>query len=614
MSHSNSTWQYLEQKDRGRRRQERWILALVFLVWSALTYAEFSYFGRTATAPPIPNEFFIFGLINLNILLLVFLLFLIFRNLVKLLFEPKSSMRWGGLSRKLGIAFLSVTLLPTLLLFGIASRYVTQSIDSWFSERIETSQENALQVVRSYYADRSQNALVLIREVASEMAGSQASDPIQNLQNRFNLQGLAVLSSEGRVLEKEVSESAWMRNTPEEEFLGRARENLGEVRVIRFGEQDVIEALAPVRLSKEETGWVWSWSLIPLSLSKEMEQISTAYEDYQRLEIHKNPIKRGYIFTLLLVTLAVLFASIWFGIYVARSMTRPIQQLAEGTRKIAAGDWDVSLEGASNDEMGTLVKSFNQMVSELKEKREELMQAQRIAAWQEVARHVAHEIKNPLTPIQLSAQRLRRRYLGKFQEDSVFDNCTETIIQQVDELKRLVDQFAQFSRLPKPILMEADLNEIIREIIPIYQEGHKEIQFDLQLSPELPFLQLDREQIHRVLINLLENAVAAMEGAGKITLGTSFFSDFVRLEIRDTGVGIDPLHRDRIFEPYFSTKVSGTGLGLAIVHRIVQDHKAKIRVEAGPTQGTLFILEFPRVISQSEEAQPRTLYKVGGLR
>jgi nitrogen fixation/metabolism regulation signal transduction histidine kinase len=614
MSHSNSTWQYLEEKDRHRRRQERWILALVLMVWSALTYAEFSYFGRTATSPPIPNEFFIFGLINLNILLLVFLLFLIFRNLVKLLFEPKSSMRWGGLSRKLGIAFLSVTLLPTLLLFGIASRYVTQSIDSWFSERIETSQENALQVVRSYYADRSLNALLLIREVAREMGGSQAPDPIQNFQNRFNLQGLAVLSSEGRVLEKEVSESAWMRNPPEEEFLGRARENLGEVRVVRFGEQDVIEALAPVRLSKEETGWVWSWSLIPLSLSKEMEQISTAFEDYQRLEIHKNPIKKGYIFTLLLVTLAVLFASIWFGIYVARSMTRPIQQLAEGTRKIAAGDWDVSLEGASNDEMGTLVQSFNRMVGELKEKREELMQAQRIAAWQEVARHVAHEIKNPLTPIQLSAQRLRRRYLGKFQEDAVFDNCTETIIQQVDELKRLVDQFAQFSRLPKPILREADLNEIIREIIPIYQEGHKEIQFDLQLSSELPLLQLDREQIHRVLINLLENAVAAMEGVGKITLGTSFSSDFVRLEVRDTGVGIDPLHRDRIFEPYFSTKVSGTGLGLAIVHRIVQDHKAKIRVEAGPTQGTVFILEFPRVVSQSEEAQPRTLYKVGGLR
>ncbi|MBI4209394.1 MAG: HAMP domain-containing protein [Deltaproteobacteria bacterium] len=614
VSHSNSAWQYLEEQDRRRRRQERWILVLVLLVWSALTYTEFYYFGRTATAPPIPNELFIFGLINLNILLLVFLLFLIFRNLVKLLFEPKSSVRWGGLSRKLGIAFLSVTLLPTLLLFGIASRYVTQSIDSWFSEKIETSQENALQVVRSYYADRSQSALLLIREVGREMGESQASGPIQDLQNRFNLEGLAVLSSEGKVLEKKVLGDAWMRNPPEKEFLSRARENRGEVRVIRFGEQDVIEAVAPVKILEAETGWVWSWSLIPASLSKEMEQISTAFEDYQRLEMHKNPIKQGYIFTLLLVTLAVLFASIWFGIYVARGMTRPLQQLAEGTRKIAAGDWDVSLESASNDEMGTLVKSFNRMVGELKEKRDELMQTQKIAAWQEVARHVAHEIKNPLTPIQLSAQRLRRRYLGQFREDAIFDNCTETIIQQVDELKRLVDQFAQFARLPKPILMEADLNEIIREIVPIYQEGHKEIQFDLQLSADLPLLQLDREQIHRVLINLLENAVAAMEGAGKIALGTSFSLDSVRLEVRDTGAGIDPIHRDRIFEPYFSTKVSGTGLGLAIVHRIVQDHKAKIRVEASLPQGTVFILEFPRVISQSEEMQPRTLYKVGGLR
>ncbi len=617
MQHSNPHWEYQEKQDRRRRKQERWTWVSVLLIWATLTYWEFSFFGRTATAPPIPNELFIFGLINLNILLLVFLLFLVFRSLVKLLFEPKSSIRWGRLSRKLGLAFLSVTLLPTLLLFGIASRYVTQSIDSWFSERIESSQENALQVVRNYYADRSHGALLSSREIAREIQKSKSIDSsLRDLRSRFELEGIALFNSDGKILSRETSQKEGMTRPPEREFQERALENQGEVRVIRLGEQDVMESLVPINPSTGKPLWVWSWSFIPVSLSHEMEQISTAYEDYNRLELHKNPIKKGYIFTLLLVTLLVLFASIWFGIYVARSITRPIQQLAEGTRKIADGDWNISLKESSSDEMGTLVRSFNCMVSNLKEKQVELIRTQRIAAWQEVARHMAHEIKNPLTPIQLSAQRLRRRYLNQLPENAVFDNCTQTIIQQADELKRLVDQFSQFARLPKPLLTASQLNEIIQEIVPIYQEGHKEIQFGLALDADLPPLKLDREQIHRVLINLLENAVAAIKGEGKIDLKTFYLSSSqrVRLEIRDSGVGIEPDDREQIFEPYFSTKAGGTGLGLAIVHRILQDHKGKISVESNLPQGTVFIVEFQVPLVSSEEIEPRTFSYAGGLK
>jgi len=246
-----------------------------------------------------------------------------------------------------------------------------------------------------------------------------------------------------------------------------------------------------------------------------------------------------------------------------------------------------TLRDEENNFMGT-VAVFDDLT--------QLFKAQRMAAWREVARRIAHEIKNPLTPIQLSAQRLRRRYLERFsEEDTVFDECTQMISRQVDELKNLVNEFSSFARMPTSRPTLNNLNDIVKEGLILYQEAHKEIKFTRALASDLPNASLDREQIKRVIINLLENAVAAIDGKGEIRVETVYNRDLqiITLSIADDGCGIPAEDKPRLFEPYFSTKKTGTGLGLAIVSTIIADHNGYIRVRDNIPQGARFIIELP---------------------
>ena len=225
----------------------------------------------------------------------------------------------------------------------------------------------------------------------------------------------------------------------------------------------------------------------------------------------------------------------------------------------------------------------------------ELAKAQKIAAWREVARRIAHEIKNPLTPIQLSAQRLRRKQeKGSADLDEVIRECTSTIINEVAGMKKLVNEFSQFAKMPDVQPAPNDLHDIIHEVCTLY-EGHKEIEIVRELDGDLPVLKIDREQIRRSLINLVENGVEAMEGKGRIWIRTRFDEalQMATLEICDEGVGIRPEDRDKLFLPYFSRKKSGTGLGLAIVDRIVKDHGGYIRFRDNLPRGSRFVIELP---------------------
>ena len=226
----------------------------------------------------------------------------------------------------------------------------------------------------------------------------------------------------------------------------------------------------------------------------------------------------------------------------------------------------------------------------------ELIRAQRVAAWREVARRIAHEIKNPLTPIKLSAQRLRKKFLsGAKDSEEVFDQCTNTIIQEVDDLKKMVNEFSQFARMPTSNPIPCNLNEIIKEAITLYKGALKDITIEAELFEEIPQLHLDPEQMKRVFINLIENAIEAMKGHGGIFIKNMYFSDLqiVRIELSDTGIGIPVYLREKLFMPYFSTKKEGTGLGLAIVNTIISEHNGYIRVKDNEPQGTTFVIELP---------------------
>ncbi|MEQ1878321.1 MAG: ATP-binding protein, partial [Bdellovibrionia bacterium] len=233
-----------------------------------------------------------------------------------------------------------------------------------------------------------------------------------------------------------------------------------------------------------------------------------------------------------------------------------------------------------------------------------LVNAQRAAAWREVARRIAHEIKNPLTPIQLSAQRLEKKF-GADIQDPAFSTCINTIIKQVDELKNLVNEFSQFARLPQAQPVSGSLNAVIEEALVLFQTGHKDVKFVFTADPTLPAFEFDPEQIKRVLSNLLDNSVAAVQAANghnesSIAITTHYDNvlNIVRAEVADNGIGIPEADRGRIFEPYFSTKEEGTGLGLAIVKRIIEDHSGFVRAYANEPRGTKIVIELPVVKSQ----------------
>jgi two-component system nitrogen regulation sensor histidine kinase NtrY len=227
-----------------------------------------------------------------------------------------------------------------------------------------------------------------------------------------------------------------------------------------------------------------------------------------------------------------------------------------------------------------------------------LIKAQKMAAWQEVARRMAHEIKNPLTPIQLSAQRILKKY-SEASEDfgEALRDGTETIVREVKTLKSLVNEFSGFSRMPAVMPVPSDLHQIIESALGLYQGAYQEVRFEKRFSSEIPTTALDRDQMKRVFINLLDNALEAIGEKGSIEIVTRYVrnSRIMRIEFADDGPGIDPKDKVRLFLPYFSTKKRGTGLGLAIVNRIVSDHNGNIRVEDNLPRGTRFIIEIPAV-------------------
>jgi two-component system nitrogen regulation sensor histidine kinase NtrY len=224
----------------------------------------------------------------------------------------------------------------------------------------------------------------------------------------------------------------------------------------------------------------------------------------------------------------------------------------------------------------------------------ELEKGQRMAAWREVARRIAHEVKNPLTPIALSAQRLKRKY-AQFVDDKIFEECTETIISQVELIRNLVNEFSSFARFPSANPVPCHLMPIIEETIALYREGHPSVNFKINNTSDIPILNLDRQQMKQALINLIDNAISAIKGAGNITIGVAHdpILKKVRMEVADDGQGISNEDKTRLFQPNFSTKKTGMGLGLTIVNTIIADHNGMINVQDNTPRGAKFVIELP---------------------
>ncbi len=736
----------LPKPERKKRFLEATVIVLALLLIVVLTGIEIK-LTQLSSKVPLSSNVTIFGIINIIVLLVILLVYLIIRNIVKLFVESKSSVFAANLRTKLVISFVGLSLIPTMLLFFASAGFISNSVQNWFNVQVETSLSESLEVAQTYYKTSASNALYYANRLSdtikqerllNEDGLARLKELVREKQKEYNLGIVEVFSSQREELVRATNDDLPSGDitSPNSNDIDQALAGNELTKVNAVGKADLIRGIVPVYSTYNDTDIVGAVVVnyyVPHSLVSKMREISDSYQEFRRLKILKSPITTGYLLVLFLIATVIVFLSFWISIYLANSMTRPIQALVAGTRAVAEGDLDVQIDAEGPDEIGMLVGSFNKMIRDLNNQRQvlhttnkeltrinheiedrrrymeivlrnvaagvisvdrrgnittintsaekllhintshvlghnfrevikeshlvivrdalrdmaltrhetinrqitldinserrilqmsltilrdeageflgsvlvlddltQIVKGQRMAAWREVARRIAHEIKNPLTPIQLSAQRLRKRYLDRFsttEDGKVFDECTSMISKAVDELKVLVNEFSNFARMPAVQPVANNLNEIVKETLTLYQEAHRQIEYRFDADESIPAIKLDRDQIKRVLINLLENSVAAMGKQGKILISTRYDAELkmVQCAVADTGPGIPADDKPRLFEPYFTTKKGGTGLGLAIVTSIISDHNGFVRVRDNKPKGACFIIELPAV-------------------
>ncbi|HXM45892.1 MAG TPA: ATP-binding protein [Bryobacteraceae bacterium] len=296
----------------------------------------------------------------------------------------------------------------------------------------------------------------------------------------------------------------------------------------------------------------------------------------------------------ILVAMGGILLALLVAFWTTARITRPVEALAAGARAVAAGDWRTQVDVHVGGEIGALAAAFNRMTRELLEQRDRLVQAERVAAWRELARRLAHELKNPLFPLQITVENLQRaRAAHPEQFDEVFRESTATLLAELGKLRGIVGRFSDFAKMPQPQLETVDLNGLVRDSLKLFEAQMQAagVTLRLDLAADLRAVQADPGQLGRALQNLVLNAIDAMPSGGTLAIRTAVHEGGVRLEVSDTGQGLTQEECDRLFTPYYTTKTHGTGLGLAIVQSVISDHGGKIGVRSEPSKGTVFVID-----------------------
>jgi two-component system, NtrC family, nitrogen regulation sensor histidine kinase NtrY len=650
------------------------------------------------------------------------------RSLVHLWTERRTQQPGSRFKTKMVLSAMSVSLLPLVFLFFFSYALMNRTLNRWFPRPLElaNAQTQALlrDVVHADYIGLENLGRQIAGRVSPALTNRSAPDltAATRLAVQLGADAAWAVDAQGLVLPA----SYFPPSPPSDPTLKFARELPGGAEVWTSRSGDFLAARVPLGSQRLVVA-----SSLPAGFLERYTSIGSQMTAYDRQYPQIQTFKRQILLTLSLFTLLLVFSATWFALYLSKQMTVPIQALAEATREIAAGHFDTQVQVQAQDEVGTLVRSFNEMTAQLADSRKqidqftrnlqqaveeldhrrilietvleniptgvlsldptgtilrtnraareifgdpaqegktlsavagndaardfqylirrslrmgtasreltlrlsgqvvhaavtvsslgprlatigyvvvvddltELLRAQKAAAWQEVAQRIAHEIRNPLTPIQLSADRLRR-YLDRHPDNvdaldlaRLVGECAALIGREVGTLEGLVNEFSQFARFPVARLAPADTNEIVRSALDVFDGRLKSISIDTRFSPNLPLVKADRELLRRVIVNLIDNAAEAMEGSSvkHLVLTTHFRSsrDTVEISVADSGYGISPEDKDKLFLPHFSTKERGTGLGLAIASRVIAEHHGLIRAEDNTPAGARFVIELP---------------------
>ncbi|UCF68139.1 MAG: HAMP domain-containing protein [Acidobacteriota bacterium] len=710
-----------------------------------LLIASFIYYiiqrGKLGDTRLASDKTLVMTLAALLLVIAVALAWFMFRQLARVLAGRRHGVLGARLQSRVVFSFLFLVLIPSLTLFAAAITFVLRTLKDLAPAELEQIVSRASDAGDVVYGQATRRARHAAQVLAEELEARGILDRgrypegelarlLEQTRRRHDLPAVGVLrEGQSPVSVAEIRQTGPGAVRPAE--LGRLPESLAGT-VLETGRAAVLDerlaygwrviAVEPLERRGNVEGLVWAVEHLGEQVERRLEAIQLTREEIESFERRRPALQRLYVVVFALLTVVVLFAAVWTGLFLARQVTDPILGLMKGTEALGRGELSHRVDQSGDDEIGHLAASFNRMAAQiqrqqaaleqrrryietlleaipvgvlsldtsgrvstanraalealrleslpadrplaevLREGREQvwevlrpvvagqtsrtaaevpieveggtvsleiaaeqfltgerepgalvvledltrLRRAERLAAWGEVARRVAHEIKNPLTPIRLAAERALRRYrVDASAAGPVIEEGVRTIVREVESLKSLVDEFSRFARMPEIRPRAADLSDVVREALSLYGASDPPVRVDTDLASELPVHQIDPEAMRRVVINLLENAVVAAADGGTISVRTFWHSahQTVVLEVADTGPGIPAADRSRLFLPSFTRRPGGTGLGLAIVHRIVTEHGGWVRAEENPEGGTRMVVELPVAAGTSGEGR-----------
>jgi len=682
------------------RRQNR-SLAAGFVILLVLSAGAFYLLQRTQAASPedLTNRLLLFVLWYLDISLILILTFILVRNLTRLIAERRRGVLGSRFRTKLVLTYVVLTFVPAIFIFLIATNILQRSIDQWFSSPVEETLRSGAAVTVQVRELIEQRLYRQAQVAADALAGDDVPD-LARLRTTMGVDLLALF--EGAQLIEAVSDPRTIPTTPPP--LRWEELPPSGVRANRWRGGLLVRGWAPVA---DATAVIVVGDMLPRQLLLDLESTTAAHATFQEMKLQRGTVTSTTILVFLAVTLLLLFATVWVGLFLSRRFTEPLLAVAAATRRVAEGNRLEEVTSPASDEVAVLVDSFNAMVRRVRATEAEilasnqelatllatvptgvltvssdggrfrpnpaaarllsepdwagtwrpieeldrrgfaplhdrlrpgrptdlrteldleiggslrhlevavkplpgggsvvtlddltvLVQAQRQAAWSEVAQRIAHEIKNPLTPIRLSAERMQR-WAGRLegQVRDIVDSSCEAIIAQVTGLKQLVDAFRLYAQMPRVEPRPSSVSQIVREVGSLYDGVREELDVRIEIPPAEVFAMVDPAALRQALVNLVDNAVDAVKDRGAITISLATHGDGLVLEVADTGVGLPVEDTETLVQPFYSTKGQSSGMGLAMVHRVVTDHGGTLELANRQPGGALARITLPAAI------------------
>ena len=566
----------------------KWVIAtsLICIVFGLLTFFTFT------------NQSFItLKDSNLQILLIIDLILLsLFFGLIifetyKILSKKRKKKLGSEVNLKYIIYFSSTTLLPAIIIAIFSLILFNVGLQRYFDDKIKRVVNSSAELAKNY-VEQTRNSIETDILLMVLDLNNQSSLYYENPSRFLNLMTsqrllrrldeVHLLDSSGNIIMSNIVDPNINFVPPTEEAFSRSLDG----KPVRILDSDANRTSALVKLDNFIDTYLYIVKFMDPKVINYLKQTGEAVSFYFSVQESKTGIKITFGIIYLLIVTLFLFLSIIISISLASRLTIPIINLISASEKISSGDLNAKVPKIDTDEeFKKLNYNFNSMIDKLKKQQDKLILAERHSAWENVARKLAHEIKNPLTPIQLSIDRLKEKYLNKIGDDSKnFSGYLDTINKQIKDIEKLVNEFSDFARMPKPTLKKIDLNKLVVRSINLHELSEPKIKFLFNKSKSKSLIDADEEQFNRVFLNLIKNSVESINDKrnknvdfkGKIYVDIVEDSDYIYVTVTDNGLGFDHVDRSKMLTPYFTTKKKGTGLGLAVVTKIINDHNSTI--------------------------------------